>query len=153
MSKKRVIISTAILTLITASSFKAVDFCKRQGIKGKVYFVSGNQMPSPDIPTPEPKPIKTSLYIFELTNISQVTGKKGSPFYTSINTRLVKEVRSNSEGRFKVRLDAGEYSVFTKKGDLFYANTFDQFNNIASVKVVPGSFAELNVRIDYDAAY
>ena len=135
------------------TSFTLKPFCKKQGIRGKVYWVAGNQMPSPDAPPPAPKPMKTTLYIFELTNRQQAKSMDGGPFYSSLPTKLIREVQSNAEGQFKVKLPPGEYSVFTKKGELFYANTFDQFNNIAPVKVLAGQFASLEVRVDYDAAY
>lgn len=150
-------LSIRLTVLITSffmlGSFTLAPFCKKQGIKGKVVWVSGNQMPSPDAPPPAPKPMKTILYIYELTNRSQVKSTDGGPFYSSISTRLIKEVRSDAEGRFKVKLPAGSYSIFTRKGDLFYANTFDQHNNIAPVTVEVGSFATVEVRVDYDAAY
>lgn len=150
-------LSIRLMTLITSffilGSFTVAPFCKKQGIKGKVLWVSGNQMPSPDAPPPAPKPMKTILYIYELTNRSQVKSMDGGPFYTTISTRLIKEVRSDAEGRFKVKLPAGTYSIFTKKGDQYYANTFDQYNNIAPVKVEVGSFTTIDVKVDYDAAY
>lgn len=153
MVKLSIRLMILVTSLIFMSSFLRAPFCKKQGIKGKVYWLSGNQMPSPDVPPPAPKPMKTILYIYELTGRDQAKSVDGGPFYSSISTKLIKEVRSDAEGRFKVRLAPGSYSVFTKKGDLFYANTFDQYNHIAPVKVEVGSFTEMEVRVDYEAAY
>ena len=50
-------------------------------------------------------------------------------------------------------LPPGEYSLFTKKDALFYANNFDGNNHIAPVKVVPHKVTQVNVNIDYDAVY
>lgn len=153
MSKKRIPISVIFLLAIMTSSFTWSYYCKRQGIKGIVYRISGNQMPSPDVPPPAPQPMETTVYIYERTNIKQVARQGSSPFYTEVRSRLIKEIRSNSKGSFKVRLDPGEYSVFTRKGELFYANNFDQYNNIAPVTVEKGTFTSLDIRVDYDAAY
>jgi len=139
--------------LFLNGSFRVVPECKKQGIKGTVFLVKGNQMPSPDIPPPVPKPFKTTVYIYALTDISQVVKQDESSFYTDIRTKLIKVVQSNSKGGFKVRLDPGQYSVFTKKGELFYANTFDQYNHIAPVTVEPGNFAEITIRVDDEAVY
>ncbi len=153
MVKLSIRLMALITSLIFMSSFLQAPFCKKQGIKGKVYWLSGNQMPSPDVPPPAPKPMKTILYIYERTSRDQAKSVDGGPFYSSLSTKLIKEVRSDAEGRFKIKLAPGSYSIFTRKGELFYANTFDQFNNIAPVTVAAGVFTEIDVRVDYDAAY
>ncbi len=126
---------------------------KEQGIEGHVFRISGNQMPSPDRKPSEPKGIKTVLYIFELTNSSQVSRQNHSSFYSAINTKLVKKVETDSNGYFKVQLPTGDYSLFTKKDNLFYANWFDGNNNIAPAAVLPDKMTRVEVRVDYDANY
>lgn len=143
-----------VLGLIVAAgllSFTA--FCKRQGIEGYVYYVSGNRMPSPDVKPAPPKGIKTSLYIYELTNINQVTKQPDGAFYSAVHTRLVKTVATNKKGYFKVKLPPGSYSLFVKKDSLFYANIFDGNNNIAPVTVTPKKYTNTTFTIDYDAVY
>jgi hypothetical protein len=76
-----------------------------------------------------------------------------APFYTAINTKLIKQVNSDTKGEFKVKLPPGQYSLFIKKDDRFYANLFDEKNNIAPVTVAKGKFTEVEVRADYDAVY
>ena len=141
-----------ILIIFGLSAFNTVWF-KRQGMEGYLYKVSGNQMPSPDIKPAPPAGIKGTLYIYELTNISQVVTKTGSSFYSSIATRFIKKVETNNKGYFKVHLPAGKYSLFVKKDSLFYSNLFDSKNNIAPVEVLPGKFARVEFRMDYDAVY
>jgi hypothetical protein len=125
--------------------------CGQQGIEGHVYRVKGNQMPSPDLPRSKPAGMKTTLYIYELTNASQVS-QEGA-FYKSISTKLVKEIPTDDSGYFKVPLNPGWYSLFVKKGDLFYANIFDDKNNIHPVEVKKGEWKEENFKADYDAVY
>ena len=126
---------------------------KIQGIEGHVYRISGNQMPSPD-KKPEPlKGIKTTVYIFDLTNLSQTTSQGHSSFYSAVKTKLVKKAETDSSGYFKVKLPIGYYSLFTKKDSLFYANWFDGKNNIAPVQVHPQKLSTVELKIDYDAYY
>jgi hypothetical protein len=124
-----------------------------QGIEGHVYFVTGNQMPSPDSKPSKPKGLKTTLYIYELTNLNQVKKQEHSPFYLFIATKLLKRANSDKDGHFKVSMPAGQYSIFVKKDSLFFANWFDGNNNIAPVKVLPDSTSKINIKVDYSASY
>lgn len=124
-----------------------------QGIEGHVYFVTGNQMPSPDLKPAKPKGLKATLYIYELTNLNQVKKHEHSPFLEFIPTKLIKRAYSDKDGHFKVSMPAGQYSIFVKKDSLFFANWFDGNNNIAPVKVLPDSTTKINIKVDYSASY
>ena len=137
--------------LLTLSSTRPAS--TKQGIEGHIYRISGNQMPSPDLKPAEPAGIKTILYVFSLTNLSQVDRQGQSSFYYAVKTKLVKKTQSDSGGYFKVQLPPGKYSLFTKKGELYYANWFDGSNNIAPVEVTPGTFTRVTFKMDYDAFY
>ena len=126
---------------------------KKTGIEGYIFRISGNRMPSPDAKLSPPKGIKSVLYIYELTSFSQVTKVGESAFYSSVRTKLIQSVTSDESGYFFVSLPPGEYSLFTKKDALFYANNFDGDNHIAPVKVVSHKVSQVNVNIDYDAVY
>jgi hypothetical protein len=126
---------------------------KKTGIEGYIFRISGNRMPSPDTKLSAPKGEKAVLYVYELTSLSQVTRQGESPFYSSIRTRLVRSINSDEKGYFFVSLPPGEYSLFTKKDALFYANNFDGSNHIAPVKVSANKVSQVNVNIDYDAVY
>jgi hypothetical protein len=127
-----------------------------EGIEGIVYPVSGNHMPSPDRkPGPPgsrsgPRGIKSTVYVFELTNSSQVTRQGQSSYYPVINTKLVKQADTDDTGYFRIKLPPGFYSVFTRKGDLFYASRRDEKNNIAPVEVVAGKFTRIDCKIEGD---
>ncbi|MEO8403936.1 MAG: hypothetical protein ABI480_05060 [Chitinophagaceae bacterium] len=142
-----------VLCLLVLASFTPAAFCHRSGISGHVYFVSGNQMPSPDRPAAAPQGLKTTLYVYELTNMSQVGRDGVSAFYKSISTKLVKTVETNDDGSFKVKLKPGKYSLFVKKGDLFFSNIFDGENNIYPVEVEKGKMTEEEFKVNYGAAY
>ena len=125
----------------------------QQGIEGYVYRVSGNQMPSPDRKLSPPKGIKTTLYIYQLTNISQVIRQGQSAFYSLIKTKLISKIETDANGYFKISIEPGRYSLFTKKDELFFANWFDKDNNIAPAEVHPGKMTKVEFTVDYDAVY
>lgn len=147
--------SSLVLCSLVLISFSAGQdaACRHSGIEGHVYLVRGNQMPSPDMPPASPRGTSTTLYIYELTNISQVAREGVSAFYRSISTHPVKVVTTGDDGAFKVKLKPGHYSLFVKKGELFYSSMFDEKNNIHPVEVKKGKFTEENFTVNYDAVY
>ena len=148
---KKPFIWIAVLTPLTL--LPAFRQTKSTGIQGYIFKVSGNRMPSPDVKLSPPKGIPATLYIYELTNLSQLTRVSETAFYSSIKTRLIKSTQSDASGYFSVSLPPGQYSLFTKKDNLFYANYFDGQNNVAPVKVSLGKVTQVNVNVDYDASY
>ena len=148
--KGTILILVAGLPLLVNSAFGQGN---KTGIEGYIFRISGNQMPSPNINPSPPNGIKSVLYIYELTSFSQVVRQGRSGFYSSINSRLVQTVHSDDRGFFFASLPPGEYSLFTKKDALFYANNFDGNNHIAPVKVVAHKVTQVKVNVDYDAVY
>lgn len=121
-----------------------------QGIAGTVYLVSGNRMPSPDRKSSSLHGIRSAVYIYELTNISQVVTTGQSPYYSAIRTRFIKQVDTDEKGRFSVTLPSGKYSLFTKKGDLFYSTRRDEQNNISPAEVLPHKMTKVECRVESD---
>jgi hypothetical protein len=151
MSHKKTILLLAISLHILLTSAHSQG--KKTGLEGYIFRIAGNRMPSPDAKLSPPKGIKAVLYIYELTSLNQVTKQGESAFYSGIRTRLVQTVTSNENGYFFSSLPPGEYSVFTKKDALYYANNFDGDNHIAPVKVVAHKVTQVTVNIDYEAVY
>ena len=151
MLYKKTILLLAISLPFLLTSAKGQG--KKTGIEGYIFRISGNRMPSPDAKISSPKGVKAVLYIYQLTTLNQVTKVGESAFYSSIGTKLVQTVTSDETGYFYVSLPPGEYSLFTKKDALFYANNFDGDNKIAPIKVVAHKVSQANVNIDYDAVY
>ncbi|MCC9136539.1 carboxypeptidase regulatory-like domain-containing protein [Pontibacter silvestris] len=124
-----------------------------QGITGKVLWVSGNKMPSPDAPQSSGRRgIQRTLYIYELTNSRQVTTIDGV-FHIDIQANLVTQVVTDASGNFTVSLKPGRYSLFTKEDKGLYANLFDGENNIFPVKVEEGQVTNVEFLINYNAHY
>jgi len=142
-------------SLLTSFSTEMLLSCGHTGAKGHVYLVSGNQMPSPSLDQAHTKPngIKTTLYIYDLTNISEVSRQGSSAFYSDISTREIKKVETDENGFFKVELKPGWYSLFAKKGALYYSSQFDEKNNIHPIEVKRGKTTEVIFKANYDAVY
>jgi hypothetical protein len=124
-----------------------------QGIVGEVTESIGNQMPMLGAPTPTPKQIKTTVYIYDSTHISKVKQIGTSPLFSMVNTRLVQKLDTNEAGQFSVALPAGTYSVFVLKGGAFFANQFDEKNNIGICRVEVGKQTRVQISVNVDASY
>jgi hypothetical protein len=125
----------------------------QQGIKGQVLELSGNQMPGPGKVNDPGKPLKTTVYVYEATNLSQVERQNEEPMYTAIRSRFVKSFESDKDGFFVTELPPGTYSIFTKVDGKFFANTFDGKGIIAPVEVEQNKITGVNIIINAKAAY
>ena len=127
----------------------------KQGLTGVVIEVRGNQMPMKNAPKASSgsNGIQTTVFVYEPTNISQVSRIETSPVYTAIRTKLVASVETDSTGRFTVALPPGSYSVFVKQGKGYFANLFDTNNNIALFTVEEGKLTEVKLTINNKASY
>jgi len=124
----------------------------QQGIKGKVEWISGNQMPGPDKPTSKAKPIVREIFFYEATSIEQAISESGV-FFSNITTKLVKTVTSKKNGNFCVKLPPGTYSIFVKEPSGLYANAFDTNACIQCVTVRPKEYTQQFILVNYEAAY
>ncbi|HXB07687.1 MAG TPA: carboxypeptidase-like regulatory domain-containing protein [Puia sp.] len=126
-----------------------------QGIEGTVRRPSGNHMPAPGHHPGPPAGVKAIVCIFPLTNDSQAVRAGKAGWYSAVQTRLIRQIDTDDSGRFRIGLPPGTYSVFTKKGNLFYATRRDEKNNIAPVEVLPGKITrvECSVESDHVAVY
>jgi len=124
-----------------------------QGIVGEVTEITGNQMPMVGAPAPAPRPFKTTVYIYDSTHISKVQQIGTSPLFSMINTRLVQKLDTNEAGQFSAELPAGTYSVFVLKGGAFFANQFDEKNNIGLCRVEVGKQTRVQITVNVDASY
>jgi hypothetical protein len=160
-------IGATCLPAFRSASYPAVF--QQSGIQGRVYQVSGNRMPSPrrstaspadssrgsktpssPLPQPEGPGVKAVVCIFALTNDSQVTRQGTSPYCEAVHTQLIRQANTDEKGNFTILLPPGTYSVFTKKGDLFYATRRDEKNNIAPVEVLPGTMTRVDCKVESD---
>jgi hypothetical protein len=142
---------TRIIFMFIFLFFLAGCSAQHQGIKGKVVWVEGNQMPAPDTKRPQPAGIQRDIYIYQLTPVSKA--KQSGTFYSEVQTPLVQVVKSRQDGSFAVTLPPGDYSIFTKENEGLFTNILDGSGNLNPVKVKPGEFSTMTIKIDYSAAY
>lgn len=124
-----------------------------QGLSGYIRELKGNQMPSPESQPSKGLGVKTTVYIYELTNVSQVKQEGTSPFYKTISTQLIKTADTDENGYFQAALDPGNYSLFVKQNGLYYANSFDSRNNISMYTVEPNKLTKVEFSISSSATY
>jgi hypothetical protein len=142
-----------IVTGYVSLNFGFFSFApQQQGIEGTARHISGNQMPSPRLRPGVPPGIRTTICVFRLTNQTQVAGAGRAGLYRSVQTLLVQQADTDDSGRFRILLPPGTYSVFTKKGSLFYATRRDEKNNIAPVEVLPGRMTRVDCSVASDHA-
>jgi hypothetical protein len=124
---------------------------QKQGIKGQVFWLSGNQMPSPDKQRSPHLGIQREIYIYKPTTLQDVEQQDG--FFSEIKTELIAKIVTRDDGRFKVKLPPGEYSVFTKEPKGLFANLYDKNSRINIVEVKPKKYTWMVIAVDYEAAY
>lgn len=143
--KTLIVISALLITLSSPVT------AQKQGICGKVIWTSGNQMPGPGLQSSKPASIVREVCIYEATSAAKVTEANG--FYSSIQTKLIKKVKTKKDGTFCVKLPVGTYSVFVKEEKGLWANIFDGQGIINPVTVAAKSCTPLTINVNYQAAY
>jgi hypothetical protein len=127
---------------------------ENQGITGFILWKVGNQMPSPDMPivAKQGSPVEREVYVYALTNQKQ-TDATMMPFFSNITTKLIIKTKSGKDGKLRVRLPVGYYSLFVKEEKGLYANQFDDAMNIFVVRVSRRKWSNITFLIDYQSAY
>lgn len=123
----------------------------QQGIRGTVSALEANQMPGPGQKRAEAKPVQRTILVYALTNQQQVRMENG--IFSEIKTKLIGQVRSKRNGRFRISLGPGRYSIFVKEPDGLYANLWDGDMNIHPVTVTANTWLEVNIEITRNAAF
>jgi hypothetical protein len=134
--------------LLCASTFSRAQ---KQGISGKVFWLSGNQMPSPSLGATPQQGAAREIFIYKIATVNDAT--QNGNFFGDVKTELVGKTFSDYEGSFKIKLPPGEYSVLVKEPQGLFANSLDKDNKINAVVVKPGKFSWVTINIDYEAAY
>ena len=140
-------------SLSFCSSVKDGKSSIKQGVFGRVLWMQGNFMPSPDRPQRNGgTPALRTIYIYSYTKLSQAEGE--SPLFSKINNDLVAQLKTNKEGYFQCKLPSGKFSIFTLEEDgKFFANLFDGEGNITPFEVKKGEVTRYDISINYKAAF
>jgi len=149
-----------ILLLVTLSvvlgCITQKKFSGNQGIIGEVCWVEGNLMPSVDDTTYAARvkgmPVKRKVYIYQATRRDEAVSVNGV-FFKISRSELIGRVKSKSNGKFKVKLPPGKYSLFVMEEEGLFANSFDGDNYINPVTVHANKYAEVQILVNYKAYY
>lgn len=121
-----------------------------EGLKGRVLWVEGNQMPGPGRYLSPGTPVVREIHIFKPASPSQVKGQ-GSLF-SDVTSEFVEKVMSDENGYFEIALPPGKYSVFVKEGDNFFASRMDNLH-YNPVVIQKGAVSEMQITVNYKAYY
>lgn len=123
------------------------------GIRGTVWWVSGNQMPSPDGQSRPQKGIRRKIGVFRVLTEQQVVKAGESGFYSKIRSKRLRTVWSDKLGKFRLQLPPGRYSLLVWEKGMWYANSFGENDEINPVEVEAGKMTEADITVNYTAAY
>jgi len=124
-----------------------------QGIAGYILEEKGNRMPSPDRPLSAPKGLKTQVFFYPVTDITQLTQLTTPGLYQVISTPPQATTTTDSTGYFSVALPPGIYSIFVKYGDGIYANWFNEKNQVSPVEVLEQKITTVKLMVSAGASY
>lgn len=122
-------------------------------VRGDVVRVVGNQMPSPDLPPSIPAGYAAEVHFYEAARASGAKPAGLASHYHSTGTRLVRRVTSGRDGRFRLRLPEGVYSVMLARDSLSYANILDGNGILNPLEVRRGARVRMRLLADWDATY
>lgn len=133
-----------------------ISNCQREvktGIRGKVLFLKGNQMPGPGRNPNSGLGVIRQIGIFERTTLNQVEPAPEGGFYSKIKTKCIRKVWSDKNGCFIQALPPGKYSLFVKENGMWYANSFGGDGEIFEVEVREGSCTQVEFKVSYAASF
>lgn len=140
-----------LVVLILTCLLSCTLLAQSQGIRGKVTWSEGSQMPGPDRNNEGSRGIARKIYVYQVTSLEQVVEEDG--FYKTINNQLIKIGKSRKNGRFSIKLPSGTYSVFIQEQKGLWANLFNEKNQINTVQINAGQWTPLSINVNYMAAY
>ena len=130
-----------------------MGFCMLpQGIKGQVLIENNTAMPLKGSAKQKGSPIATMVYIYEAANVHQLIGQEGNNA-KGIKARLIKQVRSNNTGKFKIRLAPGKYSIVLGYQEGVYIPYFSGNTGVAFVEVLKHQYQEIDLSIIASSIY
>lgn len=130
-----------------------MGFCMLpQGIKGHVLIENNTAMPLKGSPKQKGSPIATMVYIYEAANVNQLIGQEGN-YAKGIKARLIKQVRSNNTGKFKISLAPGKYSIVLGYQERVYIPYFSGNTGVAFVEVLKHQYQEIDLSIIASSIY
>jgi len=117
-----------------------------QGIKGHVLLDNNTAIPLKGSAKQKGRPISTMVYIYEASNIDQLIAQEGN-YAKGIKAKIVKQVRSDKTGKFKLRLAPGKYSIVLGYQEGIYIPYFSGNTGVAFIELLKHQFQEIDLLI------
>ena len=117
-----------------------------QGILGHIYLEKNAAMPLKGTGKQKGLPISTIVYVYEAANLNQLIAQEGN-YAKGIQAKIVKKVRSDKAGKFKLRLAPGKYTIVLGYQEGLYIPFFSGNTGVAFVEVSRHEFQEIDLRI------
>ena len=117
---------------------------QKQGIQGVVSSLSGNHMPTNEKLTGNSQTVSTKVWVFR-GKINGTTSPQWSLEQAKKHPSLIGWVLSDAEGKFKVGLPTGEYTLFGEFDSYLYLNSFVGDGSYASVQVSPNKITDMQI--------
>jgi hypothetical protein len=130
-----------------------MGFCiLTQGISGHVLLKNNTDMSLKGSAKQNGRPIATMVYIYETANTNQLIGQEGN-YAKGIEAKLIKQVRSNNAGKFKLRLAPGKYSILLGYQEGIYIPYFSGNSGVAFIEVYKHQFQEIDLSVIASSTY
>ena len=117
-----------------------------QGIQGHVLLEKNATMPLKGKTKQKGLPISTMVYVYEAANVDQLIAQEGN-YAKEIEAKMIKQVRSDKAGKFKLRLAPGKYTIVLGYQDGIYIPFFSGNTGVAFTEVSKHQFQEIDLRI------
>jgi hypothetical protein len=117
-----------------------------QGISGQVFLEKNTTMPLKGMSKQKGLPISTMVYVYEASNVDQLIAQEGN-YAKGIEAKIIKQVRSDKAGKFKLRLAPGKYTIVLGYKEGIYIPFFSGNTGVALVEVFRHQFEEIDLRI------
>ena len=117
-----------------------------QGIKGHVLLEKNAAMPLKGKTKQKGLPISTMVYVYEAANLNQLIAQEGN-YAKGIQAKMIQQVRSDSAGKFKLRLAPGKYTIVLAYKEGIYIPFFSGNSRLAFVEVSKHRWQEIDLTI------
>lgn len=117
---------------------------QKQGIQGVVSSLSGNHMVTTEKLTGNSQTASTKVWVFR-GKINGTTSPQWPLEQAKKHPSLIGWVLSDAEGKFKVGLPTGEYTLFGEFDSYLYLNNFVGDGSYASVQVYPNKITNIQI--------
>lgn len=125
-----------------------------QGVYGIVTEITGNQMPSPDLPqvTAQGKTLAATIHFYPPIDIASLQLNEHG-LYKPINAlQPIARCIADQSGKFRQALPAGRYSIIVALKDGWFAHQSDG-TTVQPLLIDSSKWTEKNIQINYRAAY